>query len=62
MPRARPLSQPSGLQPLSEWDLGTPEGQGLGLQCAPCAACRYIESYTSCVVVQAFQKVTKRRR
>lgn len=36
--------------------------RGLGLQGALRAACRYIKSYTSCVVVQAFQKTAKKRR
>jgi hypothetical protein len=35
---------------------------GLGLQGVPCAVCRYIDSYTNCVVAQAFQRAAKRRR
>lgn len=32
MPRARPLSGPSGLQLISGWDLGIPGTRGLGLE------------------------------
>lgn len=47
---------------------GHQKGRGLGLELSvglagcPCATYRYIESYTSCVAVQAFQKAVKRRR
>lgn len=55
------LPEPSGSWLLSGWDQGLSVSQELGFQ-GIWVVRRYIKSYTDCVVVQAFQRISKKRR